>query len=47
MSDFDWRLDAYRSWELAIAEKRKQGVIEGRFEPRDDEERGWLGEKKS
>lgn len=40
--DYDWRLDAYRSWELAISELRKKGLRDGRFKPETDEERRWL-----
>lgn len=39
MTDYDPALDAYRSWQLAIAELRRRGVIAGRFPPLNEEER--------
>jgi len=42
--DYDWQLDAYRSWELAIAELRRRGLREGRFKPETDEERAYVAE---
>ncbi len=44
--DYDWREDALKSWQLAIAEKRRQGLIEGRFQPRNDEEREMINATK-
>jgi hypothetical protein len=35
----DWRIDAYRSWELAIAELRKRGIRNGTIKPETEEER--------
>jgi hypothetical protein len=34
--------DAYGCFALAIAEIRKAGVIAGRYQPINDEERSWL-----
>lgn len=42
LSDYDWRIDSYLSWELAIAELRKRGLRDGRFHPVDDEERAYV-----
>lgn len=39
MTDYDPDLNSIRCYALAIAEIRRRGVIEGRFEPKDDEER--------
>jgi hypothetical protein len=39
LPEYDWRIDAYLSWELAIAELRKRGLRDGKFQPMDDEER--------
>lgn len=36
---YDPNIDAYRCWQLAIAEIRKRGLREGRYQPRNDEER--------
>jgi len=38
----DWALDAKGCWSLAIAEIRKAGVIAGRYQPINDEERSWV-----
>ena len=38
-NDYDPKLDAVLSYRAAIAELRKRSVIEGRFEPRDEDER--------
>lgn len=37
--DYDPNLDAYLSWQEAIAELRRRGVRQGQFPPRNDEER--------
>ncbi len=42
--DYDPPADAYGCWKLAISEMRKKGLIESRFEPKDDEERALLAE---
>lgn len=34
--------DSKGSWELAVASIRKAGVIAGKFQPINDEERSWL-----
>ncbi len=44
---YDWALDAYRSWQLAIAEKRKAGLLSGQFQPRNDDERDYLEQMRS
>jgi hypothetical protein len=44
--DYDWEVDAYRSWELAIAELRKRRLVAGQLEPANDNERDWLAEAK-
>lgn len=41
---YDWRADAYRSWELAIAVKRERGVREGRYAPQSPQEARWAAE---
>jgi hypothetical protein len=42
--DYDWEVDAYRSWLLAIAELRKRRLLTGQLEPANDNERDWLAE---
>jgi hypothetical protein len=42
--DYDPDIDGYRSWRLAIAEIRRRGVISGRFDPVNEQERQWLRE---
>lgn len=42
--DYDGGADAFACWHLAVQEIRKRGVLEGRFAPRNDEERAWLAE---
>ena len=37
-----WRVDSIGCFNLAIAEIRKAGVIAGRYQPINDEERSWL-----
>ncbi|MEP6826981.1 MAG: hypothetical protein ABJA10_02780 [Aestuariivirga sp.] len=37
--------DSSRSWYLAVAEIRRKGLREGKFEPRNDEERVYVAEK--
>jgi hypothetical protein len=38
----DWATDAKGCWALAIAELRKAGVVAGKFQPINDQEREWL-----
>lgn len=33
---YDWRDDAFKSWQLAVKEARLAGIREGRFEPLPD-----------
>lgn len=40
---YDWQTDAKKSWELAISEKRKAGLLSGKYQPRNDEERAIVG----
>ena len=40
--DYDWRADAYGSWQLAIAELRQRGLREGKYTPKDEAERQYL-----
>jgi hypothetical protein len=42
--DYDWQVDAYRSWQLAIAELRKRRLLTGQLEPVNNNERDWLAE---
>jgi hypothetical protein len=44
--DYDWEVDAYRSWLLAICELRKRRLLSGQLEPANDNERDWLAEAK-
>lgn len=44
---YDPEKDGHDSYLLAIHEMRKRGIIDGRFEPRNDEERQWLKEEAS
>lgn len=37
-----WEADAKGCWSLAIASIRKAGVLSGKYQPRNDEERAWL-----
>lgn len=41
---YDPAENSRRCYELAIAELRKRGLLEGRFEPKDDAERALLRE---
>ena len=36
--------DSKGCWELAIASIRKAGVLSGKYQPRNDEERAWLNQ---
>jgi hypothetical protein len=45
--DYDWRVDAVASWELAIAELRRRGLAEGRYKPETDEERAYVEAERS
>lgn len=38
-TEFNWRTDAFRSYELALAAKREQLIREGVIAPQTDEER--------
>jgi hypothetical protein len=40
--DYDPALDAFLSWQLAIAELRRRGLAEGRYKPETDEERAYV-----
>ena len=40
---YDWRLDSYRCWELALRILRKQGIIQREIDPLTELERClWL-----
>jgi hypothetical protein len=41
---FKWDIDAYRSWAVAIAAMREQGIREGRITPETSLERTWAAE---
>ena len=40
-TDYQWDIDAYRSWAVGIAAKREQAIRAGLITPRDEQEREW------
>jgi hypothetical protein len=44
MTPYDPLKDGFDSWALAIAEIRRRGVMEGKYEPINDDERALLKE---
>lgn len=40
--DYDWRLDAYKSWELALSTIRARKILEGAIVANDDGDQAWF-----
>jgi|GEM_PF-2797902 len=45
MTEYDPAVNSSRCYDVAVAELRRRGVLDGRFEPKDDAERAMMEDR--